>query len=261
MTHLAIVLTLHNQNEIRVKNCLRSLAVQQTTYEYGVYVVDYGSTDGMADTIGEIGSDKIFYMHIDRPTYNISHAHNIAIQMVEAHHFCMMDEHLIARDDMVQKIMDVHQQHELLMVKGVTKPLYVPEVYLDAEIHPDVDLVAELNQHGTECLYVLQGVGSGPRNKRVFVTEKEPLVRIRGYDEDLVYDEDSDVVRRLAQSGVYLVPFPEEILAVYQVRLADAEYRRIVGPKLNRELQLSESQASLRRKTPERNLNREWGQI
>lgn len=268
---LAIIIAVHNRNDRRLENCLGTLISQDTTKDYGIFIVDYNSHDNLPQLLGQLGSDKINYLHVEKEhpfnvpcpdahcgdIFNKAHANNIAIQAVDADIICATDGFCLFQDTLVETLCTKATEDSLLI--RVTRPSYVPEpIWMDPDLGP-ADFEA-FRQQGAEWLEQ-QGIAPGHKRKRLFAAKRERFMEIRGYDERLAYDEDVDVVRRLLVAGNVLVDVSDDIAMAYQPATEDRELKTTIGQLQQRDLELHEDYAAQTRKTPERNLNREWGAV
>lgn len=256
---LAIVISVHNRNDLRLKNCLETLVLQNTTKDYGIFVVDYNSTDNLPGLLGELGSDKIHYLYVENDQYSLNkaHANNIAIQAVDADIICVTDGYCLFQDTLVETFC-TQATEDSLMVR-VKRPSYVPEIiWQNPDLGPaDFEV---FRQQGAEWLED-HGIAPGHKRKRLFAAKRQRFVEIRGYDERLKFDEDIDIVRRLLIAGNVLVDVSDDIAMAYQPAVEDREIQSIEGRLQYRDLELHEEYAVQVRQTPERNLNKEWGVI
>lgn len=250
MSKLAIVITVHNRNDVRLKNCLRSLVAQQTSHEYEVYVVDYGSTDDLPSMIGEIASDKILYVHVDQEPLNKSHGNNIAIKATEADYICVTDGYLIFQSNFVDAA--INEMGNNLIAVSTARPFYLPEVYQNQQVDPVEDF--------HNCLHA-DGCGRGPvrPQSHLMVMERSRLMEIRGYDEAIPYAEDIDMLHRMLASGAFLTRLDDDTSFIYQTFTMDPEEKRLKGRRENECIQASDAQEAFRRKSPIRNLGEEFG--
>lgn len=255
---LAIIISVHNRNDLRLKNCLRTLLQQNTVYDYGIYIVDYASTDNLPSMLGVLGSNKTYYFHIDSEPLNRAHANNIALKMVDADLVCMTDGYCLFQDTLVETFC-TKATEDSLMVR-IRRPSYIPDyLWQDENLTPE-DFEA-FRQQGAEWLEEVLHVAPGVKRRRLFAVKRERLLEIRGYDERLAYDEDVDIVRRLLQSGNALVDASDDIAMAYQPSVEDREVKSILGQQQQHDLELHENFSAYIRKTTERNLNREWGVV
>lgn len=255
---LAIVISVHNRNDLRLKNCLGTLILQDTTRDYGVFIVDYNSIDNLPQMLGEIGSDKVNYLHVEQDSeavFNAAHANNIAIQAVDADIICVTDGYCLFQDTLVETFCTKATEDSLMA--RIRRPSYVPEpIWTDQNLGPtDFEV---FRAQGAEWLQE-HGIAPGHKRKRLFAAKRDRFLDIRGYDERLTYDEDIDIVRRLLIAGNVLVDVSDDVAMAYQPATEDREIRETLGRLQLRDLKLHEEYAAQVRKTPERNLNREWG--
>jgi len=251
MSKLAIIITVHNRNDKRLKNCLRSLIAQDTVQDYEIFVVDYASTDDLPSMIGELNSDKILYVHVDKPTVNISHGNNIAIQNTDAEWICVTDGNFVFQNNFVDNVFATMGQNLILVCTG--RPYYVPEMYIENETY---DFVVDF-----DTALTAPGVGKGSLRPQssILVMERERTLEIRGYDEEVVAAEDTDILRRFLTSGAFLTRLDTNTSLIYQTFTQAPEVKQAKGQAELVNLSQAEGKAALRRKSPIRNLGREFG--
>ena len=253
---LAIVIATHNQNNLRLKNCIRTFLYQETTHSYGIYIIDYASTDNLRPTLEELGSDKIFYLHVDKEPLNKAHANNIALKVIDADIICVTDGYCIVPMQTVEYLCTETKDDTLLLY--VRRPYFIPEnLWSDSSITPaDYE---RLRTADTQWLDENMAIGLGPHKKRLFAARRQRFIEINGYDESLAYDEDVDIVRRLLQHGCILTDLSLYIDAAYQPSQEDWIAKPIQGPLKKLDMSRGEAHSALWRKDPRRNLNQEWG--
>ena len=253
---LAIIITTHNRNDLRLSNCLRTLLSQNTTYDYGIYIADIGSTDNLPDLLGTLNSDKLNYMYIDAEP-NKALANNIALKAIDADIIVATDGYCLFQNTLVEAFCTKITNDNLLV--RARRPSYAPEyLWKDTSLTPEDFETFRLQ--GTEWLEEELQVGLGSKRKRLFAAKREAFLNISGYDERLVNDEDIDIVRRLLQSGLVLEDITDDIAMVYQPSLEDVPLKATIGQLKKEDLEYHESYARYR-KGPDRNINRDWGQI
>lgn len=253
---LAIIMTIHNRNDQRLKNCLRSLIAQNTTHDYEVLVVDYGSTDNLPQLIGELNSDKILYLHVDGDPMNVSHGNNVALQATEADYICVTDGYTVFQSNFVDSA--IGEAGDNLILVCTSRQYYMPETYILQGEGADLDIVDDFES----CL-LLDGVGLGPPRSQtiLLVMERQRLAEIRGYDEDLTAAEDIDILRRMLASGAFLARLDDDTSFIYQTFSQTAEDKETKGQAEQVCVDWSDSKAALRRKSPIRNIGREFGAL
>lgn len=256
MIDIAIVIVVRNRNDRRFKMCLRSLLRQQTSCAWEIYVIDYGSTDNLPTMLGELSSDKINYLYVNKEPFNKGHGHNIGIRAVDAHHVLFIDPSCIFQNNLLET---VHMQGDYsVMLKDIRKAAYVPENIVEDD---EVDIVEDFELYMNQPDVLEEnGVGLGPKGKRVFAVEQEVLLRIRGFNEDLLNDDEVDIVRRSLLAGAVLVNISDKVGAAYLTSSQARSQRAEEGLAKQKDVHHAEAMAAWR-KGPVVNLNREWGQI
>jgi len=255
---VAVVISVHNENNLRFKNCLRTLLYQETTHDYGVYIVDYASTDNLQSMLQELGSDKLFYVYVDKEPLNKAHANNIAIQSVDANIICFLDPYCIVPMQTIEAIY-THAIDEGLMLY-IRKPYFVPEPMWQNLLMTPEDF-EQLRTQDTQVLNDDFDIGIGPHKKQLYAIKRDRLVEIRGFDEQLSYGEDTDVIRRLLLSGNILIDLSQYIDIAYQPSVADREGKSEIATSRLIDVRKSENAAILKKSDPLRNLNTEWGAL
>lgn len=256
MPKLAIVITVHNRNDQRLRNCLRSLVAQTTVHDYEIFVVDYGSTDNLPQMIGEIGSNKILYLHVNKSPVNTAHGNNVAIQATNADYVCVTDGYTVFQSNFVDTAMAEAGTNTVLVCTG--RQYYMPETYLTQGIGSGLDIVNDFES----CLQ-LDGVGLGPPRPQstLLVMEHKRLMEIRGYDEDITAAEDVDILRRMLASGAFLAKLDNATSFIYQTFTQIAADKESRGRKEQECLKQSTGKEALRRRSPIRNLGRAFGAL
>lgn len=254
---LAIIISVHNQNNLRLKNCLRMWLYQETTHDYGIYIIDYASNDDLRSTLQELGSDKIFYLSTDEDLTK-PRANNIALRAIEADIVCVCDPYCLVPKQTVE-YMCSEITDDILML--YTRRLYfIPEsMWQDSNTTPED--YERLRTAPTEWLDENLQIGIGPCKKPLFAAKRQRFVEIRGFDESLGVDEDVDIVRRLLQRGLALVDLSQLIDVAYQPSSEDRSVKPIRCIQEKKDMAKSEASASLWRNDPIRNTTIEWGQI
>jgi len=256
---VAVVISTYNRNDLRLKNCLRSLLLQNTQHNYQVYVIDYGSTDNLVQMLGELNSNRIQYLYINRKPFNRSRANNIAIKSVQAPLLCFTDGYCIFRSTFINTMVEKYFASAVMTYASL--PHYIPEVYL---VNPDVDIVANMEYYISQGWEWLEerGVGHGPRKEHTFAADRDLLLQVQGYNEELLHDEeDTDMVRRLSGAGGVSTDISQDTLLGYQVYKKDPERKIEQGRLQHQDIAFAEQLSAFRRNSPERNTNREWGQL
>jgi len=216
-------------------------------------VVDYGSTDNLEEMLQELNSPLIKYAYIDKTPVNRSHGNNIAIVNTDASLVCVTDGNYIFQDNFVQAIFDNAIPDAILTCTA--RPIVIPQVYVESD---EVDVVEKLDE-----VLKKPGVGPGPLrgSTYVLVMDREAVLRIRGYDEDLLFSEDIDMLRRMLVAGALLVRLDKNTAVAYQSMKVDSEEKKVLGKQEQQNLRYSDAMAAYRRKSPMRNLNREFGKL
>jgi glycosyltransferase involved in cell wall biosynthesis len=256
---LAIIISVHNQNNQRLMNCVKTFLYQETTHSYGIYVVDYNSTDGLKEALQSLGSDNVFYLAVNKGTdFSVSHANNIAIKGVEADIVCMVNSYSIVPMQTIEFLCTETKDDTLLVY--LRKPYFVPEpIWQDPAMTPaDYE---RFRVAPTDWLDQNLHIGIGPHKKMLFAAKRQRIIEIAGYDEDLLYDEETDITRRLLQHGCVLTDLSQLIDVAYQPSTEDWEAKTIMGPLKVQDVHRGERTSAYKRKDPIRNWNREWGVI
>jgi len=254
---LAIIVSVHNRNDLRLKNSLRTFLYQETSHSYGIYIVDYASSDDLRSMLQELGSDKIFYLSVDNDIGK-PRANNVAIRATEADIICLTDGYCIVPMQTVESICTETKEDTLLLY--AKRPYFVPEtIWQDPNLTP-VDY-EYLRQQATDWLSQEMQIGIGPSKKPLFAVKRQRLLEINGYDETLEIDEDVDIVRRLLQRGCVLSDMSQLIDIAYQPSSNDLVDKATKGLQQHRDNVRSDSSAALWRFDPVRNVGTEWGQI
>ena len=256
---VAVVIAIHNRNDLRLKNCLRSLLLQNTQHDYQIYVIDYGSNDNLVQMLGGLNSNRIEYLYVNRTPFNRSRGNNIAIRNTEVPLLCFTDGYCIFRSTFINTVIEKYFSSAVMTYASL--PHYIPEVYLT---DPNVDIVANMEYYISQGWDWLEerGVGRGPRKEHTFAADRDLLLQIQGYNEELLHDdEDTDMIRRLLGAGGIPTDISQDTLLGYQVFKRDPESKIEQGRLQYQDVALSEQLNAFRRNSPERNTNREWGQI
>jgi len=255
---VAVVISIYNRNDLRLRNCLRSLLLQDTQHDYQVYIIDYGSTDNLVQMLGGLSSNRIQYLYVNRTPFNRSRANNIAIKSVQVPLLCFTDGYCIFRNTFVNTMVEKYSSNVVMTYASL--PYYIPEIYLT---NPDVDIVANMEYYISQGWDWLEerGVGHGLRKEHTFAADRDLLLQVRGYNEELLHDEeDTDMVRRLWGAGGVPVDISQNTLLGYQVYKKDPESKIEQGRLQRQDVAFAEQLNAFRRNSPERNTNREWGQ-
>ncbi len=254
---LAILIAVHNRNDLRLKNCLRTLLAQNTSRDYGIYVVDYSSTDDLSAMLGGLSSDKFFYIHVPGQDVNKAHANNVGLQALDADIVAVTDGLCLFQNTLVETLCTKATNDTLLT--RIRRPSYVPEyLWKDTALTPED--FENFRLQGAEWLEEELHVAPGIKRKRLFAAKRQRFFDIKGYDERLVYDEDVDIVRRLLQSGLTLEDVSDDIAMAFQPSLDDIPTKPIIGQLQREDIDLHEAFARYK-KGPERNTNIDWGQV
>jgi glycosyltransferase involved in cell wall biosynthesis len=256
---VAVVISTYNRNDLRLKNCLRSLLLQNTQHNYQIYVIDYGSTDNLAQMLGELNSNRIQYLYVNRTPFNHSHANNIAIKNVQAPLLCFTDGYCVFRNTFINTIVEKYFPNTVMVYASL--PYYIPEVYLT---NPDIDIVANMEYYLSQGWDWLEerGVGRGLHKEHTFAADRDLLLQVQGYNEELLHDqEDTNMVRRLLGAGGMPTDISQDTLLGYQAFKKDAEVKVEQGRLQHQDIAFAEQLSAFRRNSPERNTNREWGQL
>ena len=250
---LAMIISVYNRNDRRLMNCLRSLIRQNTQHHYDIFVVDYGSNDGLEAALQALGSEKINYAYVDKTPFNRSHANNIAVVNTAAPLVCMTDGYYIFQDNFIESIFTTAVPYAILTCTA--RPICIPQTYVESD---DFDIVEQFD----ECMQK-DGVGHGTMRGSTYVLamDKDALIGIRGYDEEMLYGEDIDILRRMLVAGATLIRLDASTTVAYQCWKQDAEVKRDTGKKEQEDLKRSDLTAVLRRKSPMRNIGKEFGQL
>lgn len=253
MAELAIIISVHNRNDCRLRCCLRSLLAQNTSHTYEVFVVDYGSDDNLEAMLTELDSDIINYAHIDRTPFNRAHANNIALLNTDATLICITDGYYVFQSNFVEAVFENATINSVLTC--TSRPTVIPQIYVESET---IDIVEQMDE-----VLAMDGVGPGPMrgSTYVLVMDRAGLLRIRGYDEDLLCGEDVDILRRMLAAGSILVRLDQNTTVAYQAFKMEPEEKQQIGKAEQRHIAQSDAMAAYRRKSPERNLGREFGQV
>jgi glycosyltransferase involved in cell wall biosynthesis len=249
---LAIIISVYNRNDIRLKNCLKSLIAQNTSQEYAIYIVDYGSDDNLPIMLSELGSDLINYLYVDKTPFNRSHANNIAIKSIDAPLVAVLDGYCLFSNNFVESLIPQAGSHSI--VTCTAQPLVIPEIYLD-----QADLIENLDDYLQE-----EGVGTVPglrRRSYQLILDRQVLLDIGGYDEDLLFSEDIDILRRVLRGGTALVRLDDLTHIWHQASSEDLEDKEERGQQDDTYANRAERITAFRRKSVIRNFNREWGAV
>jgi hypothetical protein len=264
MVDLAIIMAVHNRNDLRLKNSLRTLLYQETTYSYEIYIVDYASDDNLRSMLQELNSDKILYLFTDKDIGK-HRAINIAIKAAtNADTICVIEEHVIVPMQTVESICTA--THEDTLFVYLRRPYFIPEcVWQDPSMTPaDYERFRVMP---TEELAQTMQIGIGPSKKSLFAVKRQRVIEIGGYDELLTSrsststDEDVGIVRRLLQHGCVMTDMSELIDIAYQPLAEDWAAQASLGVLEHRDIRVVEASAALFRNDPIRNVGIEWGQI
>ena len=254
---LAVVISVHNQNNLRLKNCLRTWLYQETSHSYGIYIVDYASDDNLRTMLQELGSDKIFYLSTENDIGK-PRANNVAIRAVDADIVCLCEPYCVVPMQTVEFICSGTTDDTLMLY--TRRPYYVPEIMWS---NPNVGPVDYERLRLGPPAYLAETfqIGIGPSKKILFAAKKERFVEINGFDETLEVDEDVDIVRRFLQRGLVLTDLAQLIDVAYQPSVDDKVVKLTRGIKERNDVFKSEASAALWRNDPIRNTTIEWGQL
>jgi len=254
---LAFIIAVHNQNNLRLKNCLNLLLYQQTTHSYSIYIVDYASNDNLKAMLQTLNTDKVFYLStsedIGKPR-----SYNVAIRSADADIVCVIDSYCTVPMQTVESICTGIVDDTLLVY--MKRPYFIPEVvWQDPNLTPaDYEYY---RKQATDWLDKEMQIGIGPSKKPLFAVKRQRLLEINGYDETLAVDEDVDIVRRLLQRGCVLTDLSQVIDIAYQPSAEDWADKPVKGVLEHKDVYKAESSAALWRNDPIRNIDIEWGQV
>jgi len=195
---ISVVIPTYNRTKL-LKETIPALANQETggrTYE--VIFVSNGSTDHTPEVLAQAERDHpglIRWDHI-KPTGGPSAPRNRGIEMAEAPVVLILDDDVVPEPDMVRAHAEFHERHPEETSCGLGEA-YVPEELLHdcltlfhAYPYDEVRRLDTLtHQHFWTCCVSF---------KRRFMLEHGM------FDESLLYYEDVEVARRLADAGMVL---------------------------------------------------------
>jgi hypothetical protein len=197
-----LVLTYRNRDLRVVKNCLNSLN-QQSSKDFNVILVDYGSETIFANPLQELVSNYSFITLVTCPVqgqlWNKARAINIALKQTKTPFFIVGDIDLIFHPNFIEKALKINSQEQSIYFK--------------------VGFLSEVESKKNSAFdeYKVKHFSSEEATGiTLFYTNT--LKEINGYDE--FYNswgaEDTDVHIRLRNQNNEVVFFEEEILLLHQ---------------------------------------------
>ena len=263
---LAIIMAVHNRNDLRLKNMLRTFLYQETTHSYEIYIVNYASDseDNLRPMLQELNSDKILYLSTNEDIGK-HRAINVAIKAAtDADIVCIVEGHMVVPMQTVESICTATKEDTLLV--HLRRPYFIPEgIWRDPNVTPaDFE---RLRVMPTEELADTMQIGIGSCKKSLFAVRRQRLIEIGGYDEALTTrssgstDEDVNIVRRLLQHGCVMTDMSQLIDIAYQPSMEDLEAQAALGVLKHRDIRAVDGCAALLRNDPTRNVGIEWGQL
>jgi glycosyltransferase involved in cell wall biosynthesis len=161
-------------------------ALRQTSAPRRIIVVDDGSKDDTAYIVASIGNDLIEL--IRTPPTSISHARNIGINESRAEFVAFLDADDLWHPDKLRRQLQVFGEHENAAL-----------VYCGFTIRQPSGRIVDLVRPSLKGL-VLQGLLSGGHagHPSSIVVKRKALLQIRGFDETIIFGQDTDLLLRLA---------------------------------------------------------------
>jgi|SRR5579862_714598 len=202
-----------------------SSALRQTAPPRRIIVVDDGSKDETASVVARMGSGLVEYART--PPTNISRTRNTGIRLSRAEFIAFLDADDLWHPDKLRRQLEVFAKHQDATLVYCGSAIRRPSGAI-------VDLVAP-----TLKGFVLQELlaGGSTGNPSCLVVKREALLQIGGFDETVVYGQDTDLLLRLATR--YRFYFADDFL-VDVIQNPESVSRRRSGTET-----LSESQAHM----------------
>ena len=199
---ITIVLTYRNRDLNIVKKCLDSLQ-NQTTNNFEVVLVDYGSTEYFSDELAKLVKSYNFIKLIKCPVkgqlWNKSRAINIALKQCNTSYFFVGDIDMIYRNDFIEKLEPLKNSNEIT---------YFNVGFLNKE---ESSKNQEFNKYKVKHISQEEATG-------MTLYPTELLKQINGYDE--FYhgwgSEDTDVHIRLQNAGYKINFYEQEVMLLHQ---------------------------------------------
>lgn len=222
MFMITILYAYRNREVERVKRSLDSLA-QQTSLEFNVVFIDYGSKKEISSLIKSVVDSYIFtsyhYLFTEYQPWNKSKALNYGIKKLDTAYCFVADVDMIFHPNFV----------ELLIEKRNPKKVTYFKVGFLSEVESSNALPFESYKVNFNSTIEATGMSLFPVKK---------LVEVHGFDEFFHFwgGEDTDLHNRLKNCGCEIIYDSNKIMIVHQWH---PNYRKRETKALNTELQLT----------------------